>query len=180
MRVLWLLLIVGLLIPQGGCDPELGEALDDVRSTAPGVCEEYCEGKKDCEWTGDGDLDDEAEESVYDQCLINCAWHADNGAYVVTQTETGLEYDEAISGSALKGLLDCLWEADLFDCTELGQQYYSWGIVAKDEDDCNALQECYDALDVSGLSEWVWTAEPAPGQCGFDGEPPYTYIQAAL
>jgi hypothetical protein len=156
-----------------GCDPELSESIDNVVTTAPAVCENFCNKRFKCEWYAEGDLKEDAEEDGKERCTVNCAWQMNNGAYVVKDVqEEGLQYrkyKDHVSGSNLRDYFECLWDKDLFVCMEsdgIGQDYYTLDIST--EEACDQLRKCTKELENDDIAKWEWlgaacgTTEPDP------------------
>jgi hypothetical protein len=161
-----------------GCDPGLGESVDDLISAAPGICKDYCQEKSDCEWDADGDLKDEAEDDSIDNCIVNCANKMDSGAYIVQRAQDNggatLEYKEHISGSKLKKYFECLWDKELYDCVEMDVvSIKNYELDISSDNDCEDLQKCAEKLDSEKITDWTWTNN----QCVQDDtEPSYLLV----
>jgi len=157
-----------------GCDPELSQAIDDVVTTTPGVCEDYCNKKFKCEWYAEGELKDDAKEDGIEACKVNCAWQMNNGAYVVKDQQEGTlwyrKYKDHVSGSKLTKYFECLWDKDLYTCVESEMSDQSWfALDNSTEDTCDDLRKCTKELDNADISKWEWVG----GMCTQGVEPTY-------
>ncbi len=153
-KVFFISLLFGLVQLTVGCDPEVGEALDDAYAAAPGFCKDYCSEYIDCRWDGstyDGDAEDDAKDDSRRSCVLQCAYGVANGAYVVEYDLTSQEIDikDHISGGTYKKYLECYYELDGWDCND-----GNWGVEYDDEDTCEALEACAEILDIDFKWEW--------------------------
>ncbi len=167
MRVLSLALVLLATCLATGCDvdPVLGEAIDDVNTAAPKVCKDYCEEVTLCRWsTGigedvvvDGEELENAKVSYKEACIASCAFRADNGVYVFEPDHNGdtttYTFQEQLAGSLWTDYFRCMWDADLWECSE-------YGIIVIDnstEANCEARDLCHQILDIA--DQLVWHAE---------------------
>ena len=164
MRVLSLVLVLLAICLASGCDvdPVLGEAIDDVNKAAPSVCKDYCEEVTLCHWsTGigedvvvDGEELENAKVSHKEACIAGCAFRADNGVYVhefdYDDPTTTYTFVEHLSGSLWTDYFRCMWDDDLWECSENGD------LVIDDntEANCTARNECHQILNISDQLEW--------------------------
>jgi hypothetical protein len=147
-----------------GCDvdPVLGEAIDDVNTAAPKVCKDWCEEVTLCYWsTGigedvvvDGEELENAKVSHKETCIANCAFRADNGVYVretdYDDPTTTYTFVEHLAGSLWTDYFRCIWDADLWECSEHGFLI----IDDSTEENCVARDECHQILNISDQLEW--------------------------
>ncbi len=166
MRVLSLVLVLLATCLAPGCDvdPVLGEAIDDVNTAAPKVCKDWCEEVTLCHWNMllenneglaiNGEELEEAKVSHKEACIANCAFRADNGVYVYEPDNDGdtttYTFVEHLTGSLWTDYFRCIWDTDLWECSE-------YGIVTIDdstEANCTARDECHQILNISDQLEW--------------------------
>ncbi len=165
MRVLSLMsvLLATCLAPGCDTDPVLSEAIDDVNTAAPKVCKDWCEEVTLCYWSMllenneglaiDGEELENAKVSHKEACIANCAFRADNGVYVYGYDHDGdtttYTFVEQLVGSLWTDYFRCIWDADLWECSENGLT-----IDDSTEANCEARDVCHLILDIADQLEW--------------------------
>ncbi|MDD5309979.1 MAG: hypothetical protein PHU25_21895 [Deltaproteobacteria bacterium] len=141
-----------------GCDPELGQALDDVSAATPSICTTLCEKLVDCSWTEFTSKGVEKENALADQkdaCAVTCAYRAENGAYIYeydyNNGEPVFTFSRAVSGSDLMSYIECLDEKALLKCDS---EHFQLEITADTQAKCTAWEECATASNVILGYDW--------------------------
>ena len=169
MKLLSATFVVVATMLAAGCnlDPELSEAIADVKAAAPKVCKNWCEQATTCYWntlTTEGLELDAAREDFEQACVTRCAFRADTGVYVYEVEDLGegehsYEFKENVPGSDWTDYFKCLWDKDLWDCEEHG----SLVLVIPDEPSCEMRDECHQLLDINMEYEWYADHEACYG-----------------
>jgi hypothetical protein len=173
--------LLGLAV--AGCDkePSLGEALDDVYSTAPDSCVQYCNDLVECEWPNEGTVGGTAAEALKsdtkDQCVVDCGYKAGNGVFVFEQNwteETGATYDvkASLEGAVWADYMTCLVEAVLFTCVEPDEDHPHWDYQIADGTTaaCAAYDVCVQLLNINLEYNWNPEALEGAGECQPSGD----------
>jgi len=155
MRTLLGSLAVAAAVAVGGCEGDLTDALDEVRSAAPEVCKDFCEDMITCEWAiAKGDLEDDAFSAQIRRCTVDCAWYMTEGAYVVTADSLGQkEYVDRVSGPSLREALDCAFYAGAYRCSDVGG-HDAHLFAPPVESICNLTGACMQKLDIDYGMTW--------------------------
>ncbi|MCP4601010.1 MAG: hypothetical protein GY847_10880 [Proteobacteria bacterium] len=171
------LAMVCLWVFQWGCEEDLKQAFDDMRAATPEICSDYCVEKTSCEWPATaGNEGQEAYSAATRQCVFECAWYAENGAYVSDHDlveEYKKNYPRHIPGDLVIQSLECLYELVAYQCTLTAPYLYvlSPGTINK----CNEAGSCLGRLKAN--AKLVWRTEESIGICEKEGtqtvEAPY-------
>jgi len=176
--------LLGLAVAGCDKDPTLGEALDDVYTTAPDACLDYCNALVDCEWPNQGTVAGTAAEALIsdtkDQCVVDCAYKAGNGVFVYEQnwdeaTDT-LTYDvkASLEGEAWTDYMTCLVDGAMFACvdTDDSEEGVHWDYQTANgtADACAAYSACVEMLVINLEFEWNPEAQEGAGACQPSGD----------
>ncbi|MCP4675265.1 MAG: hypothetical protein GY854_07120 [Deltaproteobacteria bacterium] len=165
-----------ILVVLGGCDEELSRAFADMRAAAPDICTDYCVDRLDCEWPAStGDESKEAFSAAIRQCIFECAFYADNGAYVSKKsTVEGFEKDYPlhVDGDVVMKSLECLYDLGVFQC--IPATPFSYVLNPSTQGRCSEANDCYKKLKTDSGLTWLATDD---GVCEKSGsrtvEAPY-------
>jgi hypothetical protein len=151
-----------------GCDSKLIEAIDDLRAAAPDICKNYCEDKLVCEWpVASGIEENDAFSAGVQRCTIDCAYSLGMGAYAARNGIEGLDFFRHVSGSTLKGALNCAMEGGAFRCTDgVPNDVHAFGAVVQSM--CEDADACLGQLGID--QHLVWTPSASGGgTCATEG-----------
>lgn len=137
----------------GACNPELGEAFNDVEEASPSVCEDFCVESVDCTWE---DMEGNEENGAFDEtirrCIISCAYPIEHGAYVYEiQSNGDTEFKDHVSGKTYKNYYECVWDQELYDCDDDANVY---GLEIDSESKCEDFNDCLDILEIDVECDW--------------------------
>ena len=163
MKLLSATFVVVATMLAAGCnlDPELSEAIADVKAAAPKVCKNWCEQATTCYWntqSTEGLELDAAQSDYKNACITRCAFRAETGVYVFEQEDDGegghiYDFKENVPGSDWKSYFQCLWDKALWECNEYG----GLELAIPNEAACEQRDECHQLLDIN--MEYNWHAE---------------------
>lgn len=177
MKLRYVLIATTLLIPLLSCDPEpeLGDAIADVKSAAPKVCKDFCAWAQGCVWnsfdheTAGGELE-AAKQDWQQACVITCANRSAKGTFVYesewneeTEQHT-YTFTEKVGGKAWTAYFKCLWQNEFWDCSEWGTP----DLLYDNEAACTAYDTCVQILDLAIQYNWHPDAGEN-GECRPDG-----------
>ncbi len=149
-------LVVVLTAYCGGCDEQLTQAFADLRAAAPDVCNDYCVEKIDCEWPAvDGEEGNEAYSAAIRGCIFECAWYAEDGAYVSdTATSTALSktYPQHVGGDTVSTVHKCLYDIGVYRCTPGAP--FLFLLDPRTQTDCEAAKGCMVRLEADFKLMW--------------------------
>jgi hypothetical protein len=179
-----LVLVIALFGLAAGCDPSLGEALDDVEAGAPGVCRDVCNPRTECEWQNlDGVTGPESEALLNDlktQCVIECAYRAENGVFVYEQDwdenaqANVYTVKEVLDGGIWVDYLECLVDSALWVCEDTNpnpeHENWAYAVDTGTPEDCTAYEACVALLGINLEYEWNPNANEGEGACHPDGD----------
>ncbi len=156
MRYVVITLTMFSFLALGGCD-KLAKAFEDIQEEAPGICKKNCAEYIDCTWGEQGvdlggDKEDAAKSRAMDQCVGQCAWNINYGAFVVEWNDDHDEKDYigTISGAKYEKYMKCRFE--YYDCDD--DQWFFDLDWSSDEDDCEDYGVCQAILGADFEVEW--------------------------
>jgi len=149
-------LLIALATLGWSCDEGLDQAFRDVRASTPEVCADYCIDQMGCEWPNTaGEQGDEAFSGATRQCIIDCAFFVNDGAFVAKRTpnkDGALIYTRHLDGELLAEVLACAYETGSFICTPGAPFIFLFRPSSKEE--CEAADECVGLLAIDYRLVW--------------------------